>query len=72
VRLPVSKAKKTARNKWDKENMTVLGCKVKVEEAERFKAATKARGTNPNAVFKACMEQYLEKYDPLPNQEDPE
>ena len=39
--MPVSQAQKKATAKWDKENMTTLGCKVKKSEAEQFKAYAK-------------------------------
>ena len=33
--MAVSDAQKKAAAKWDKENMTTLGCKVKKSEADR-------------------------------------
>lgn len=54
---------KQYRNKWDKANMTVLGCKVLTTEAERFKAACKERGTTPNAVFKQAIHDFLSEQD---------
>ena len=32
----VSEAQKKARNKWDKENMAQISCKLKKEYKERF------------------------------------
>ena len=56
----VSDVQKRARNKWDKDNMVVLGCKVKRADAEAFKAACKAAGTTVNAVFTEAMRRFLD------------
>lgn len=58
--MPTEK-QKGYRNKWDAANMTVLGCKIRKDKAERFKAACKATGTTPNAVFVAAINEFLEK-----------
>jgi NRPS condensation-like uncharacterized protein len=47
-----SDAQKKASQKWDKENMSVIGCKVKKEEAERFKAYCAEQGKTSNAVLR--------------------
>ena len=52
---------KRYRNKWDAENMTVLGCKVRKEKAAQFKAACKEVGTTPNAVFISAINDFLGK-----------
>lgn len=57
-----SEKQKRARNKWDAENMTVLGCKVRRDKAERFKLLCKRNGTSPNAVFLAAMERFIEEH----------
>ena len=54
-----SAAKRRANNKWDGENMTVLGCKVRKEIAEEFKAECKHRGTSPNEVFRAAISDFM-------------
>ena len=59
--MPTEMQKKS-RNKWDAANMTVLGCKVRKERAEEFKAACKAAGTTPNAVFTAAMNKFMEAH----------
>jgi hypothetical protein len=48
--VPVSK--RAANDKWDKENMTTLGCKVKKEDAAAFKAHCKQQGKTSNTVLK--------------------
>lgn len=50
--MPVTKSQQKARDKWDKENMATLGCKVKKEQAEQFKKYAKEQGTTANALLK--------------------
>jgi hypothetical protein len=57
--MAITEAHKRGNQKWDAANMTVLGCKVRKDKAEIFKAACKAAGTNPNAVFTAAMDEFL-------------
>lgn len=47
-----SEAQKKASIKWDKENMAVIGCKVKKEQAEKFKTYCKEKGKTSNTVLK--------------------
>ena len=47
-----SEAQKKASIKWDKENMSVVGCKVKKEQAEKFKAYCASLGKTSNAVLR--------------------
>ena len=58
----VTEAKKRSNAKWDKENMTMLGCKVSKTKADELKAACKLSGTTPNAVFRKAMDEFLEDY----------
>ncbi len=48
----VSDSQKKARDKWDAENMATIGCKVKKEQAEKFKAHAKSQGTTANSLLK--------------------
>ena len=68
--MPLSESKRKANNKWDAANMTVLGCKVRRDKAERFKAVFKKNGTSPNAIFMAAMEKFMEEHGEVG--EDPE
>jgi len=62
MQMAVSKAKRAANDKWDRKNMTVLGCKVRKDKAEQFKALCKANGTTVNAVFTAAMDEFMKQY----------
>ena len=55
----VTENQKRSRNKWDAANMTVLGCKVRKDKAEAFKAACAAAGTTVNAVFSAAIDDFM-------------
>ena len=50
--MAVSDAKKKANAKWDSENMATLACKVKKEQADRFKAYCSEIGKTSNAVLR--------------------
>lgn len=50
--MAVSNAQKKSRDKWDKANMSVLGCKVRKEQAEKFKQYAAEQGKTANAVLK--------------------
>lgn len=60
--MPLPEAKRRANNKWDAANMTVVGCKIRKDRAEQFKAACKRNGTTPNAVFMAAIEKFMEEH----------
>ncbi len=49
---PVSESRRKANDKWDKENMTTLGCKVKREQAAKFKEYAQEQGKTANTVLK--------------------
>lgn len=69
----VTKAKRASNNRWDKENMSVLTCKMRNETAASFRAACKLVGTTPNAVFRAAAEDLIEQvkagHFPAPGQQ---
>lgn len=58
--MPLTEAKRKANNKYIAANMTVLGCKIRKDRAEEFKAACKVAGTTPNAVFTAAINSFME------------
>lgn len=57
----VSNAKREANVRWDKENMTILGCRVTRTKAEKFKAACRAMDTTPNAVLLKAVDEVIER-----------
>ena len=59
--MALTDAKRRANNKYIKENMTVLGCKVKKEYAERVKEKAAKSGTTVNAILRAALEDFMEK-----------
>ncbi len=56
---PVSDAQKAASLKWDKENMTTVGCRITRAKANQFKEACKTIGTVPNQVFLKAIEDTI-------------
>lgn len=50
--MAVAESRKRAKVKWDAENMTTLGCRVKKEQADRFKAYCSEIGKTSNAVLR--------------------
>lgn len=57
----MDEARKRANKKWDKENMTVIGCKVTKEKAQAFKNACAALGLVPNQILKKTIEDTIKK-----------
>lgn len=55
-------AQRRANNKWDRENMANISCKMRREIAEEFKAAAKANGTTPNELIRGWIAGYLEAH----------
>lgn len=49
--MAVSEAQKRASNKYNREHMATLGCKVKKEYAERFKQYAAEKGATSNAML---------------------
>lgn len=59
--MAVSKAKRTANNKWDKENMKIVACKIKKEDAELFKEYAGNNSTSPNALLRSYVYKCIGK-----------
>ena len=57
--MTLTDAKRRANNKYIKENMTILACKVRKDYAERVKALAAADGTTVNAIIKAALDEYI-------------
>ena len=58
----VTRAKRASNNRWDAENMTVLGCKIRKDDAERFKTVCRMNGDTPNAIFRAAIDDYMREH----------
>ena len=56
-----SEAQKKASAKYQKENIASLACRVKKEQAERFKAYCETQGKTSNAMLReyvlSCIEE---------------
>lgn len=50
--MATSESQKRAAAKYHKENIASLACRVKKEQAERFKQYCKDRGATSNAVLR--------------------
>ena len=54
-----TEAQKRASAKYQKENIASLACRVKKEQAERFKELCAVQGTTSNAVLKEFVLAYI-------------
>jgi len=59
--MAVSDAQKRAANKYIKEHMSTLACKVRKEQAAAFHAYCEARGMTSNTVIKTYVVGCIEK-----------
>lgn len=50
--MAISEAQKRASNKYNSKHMTTLGCKVKKEDAEKFKTYASTQNKTSNALLK--------------------
>ena len=57
-------AQRRARDKWNKENMTVQVCNITKAKKEVFKEACSRAGTTPNAVLVAAINKFIEENSP--------
>ena len=62
-----TKAKRASNNKWDAANMTVLGCKVRRDDADKYRAAAAAQHTTINAVIKQALNDLAESAESSKN-----
>jgi hypothetical protein len=56
----VSEAQKKASAKWDKENMIIVGTKIKRSYAAEFRTACEAAQTTPSAVIRKAIDDFME------------
>lgn len=57
------KGKRASNNKWDKENMKLVACKIKKEDAEAFKQYADDNDTTPNALLRKYIYKCIDKVD---------
>ena len=50
-----TEAQKRASNKYHKEHMATLACKLRKEDAEAFKQYAESKETTPNALLRAYV-----------------
>lgn len=61
--MTVSRSKRAANNKWDKENMKIVACKLRKEQAEKFKRYAESNGTTANALLKSYVLEKIGEKD---------
>lgn len=59
----VTAAKREANKAWDRKNMVNLCCRVRLEYADRVRAVCADNGESVNAVLKAALDDYLQRYE---------
>ncbi len=59
--MAVSEAPKRAADKYNREHMTTLGCKVKKEEAAAFEEHCARQGKTSNTVLKEFVLETIER-----------
>lgn len=57
--MALTEAQRRANNKYIRDNMTVLGCKVRKDYAEQIRTAAAQNGDTVNAIIKRALDQYL-------------
>lgn len=55
-----SEAQKKASNKYNLEHMSTIGCKLKKEQAEKFRQYCCSKGTTPNAELRRYVLECIE------------
>jgi predicted transcriptional regulator len=64
--LTKTAAQKRATNKWNKANMTSLAVSLRKEEAERIKSVCYANNTNPSAIMRAALDEFVKQHSYTP------
>ena len=62
--MAIAESRKRANAKWDKENMTTLGCKIKRDQAAAFKAYCENQGSTSNTVLKDFVLRCIGEQEP--------
>lgn len=69
--MAIAESRKRANAKWDKENMTTLGCKIKRDQAAAFKSYCENQGSTSNTVLKDFVLGCIGEQEPGAPQEAP-
>lgn len=65
-------SQKRASRKWDAKNMKVVGCKLKIEDAELFAEYAKKQGMTVNALLQKYILGCIGKPEPEQPEADSE
>lgn len=65
--MAVSAAQKKASNKYNKEHMSTLGCKVTKEQAQAFKEHCQSKGSTANKVLRDFVLDNIGSSKPAPS-----
>ena len=68
--MSVSRAKRASNNKWYKENMKIVACKIKKDDAEAFKQYADEKNTTPNALLRNYIYNCIEKGETSDNNDN--
>ena len=68
--MSVSRAKRASNNKWDKENMKIVACKIKKDDAEAFKQYADEKNTTPNALLRNYIYNCIAKGETSDNNDN--
>lgn len=60
--MAVSDAQRRARDKWNRENLTVLTCNVTKKKKEEFKRVCAKEKTTQNAVLLDAVNRFIEEH----------
>lgn len=60
--MPISASRKKANQRWDSENMSTLGCKIRRNDALIFKEYAKSLGTTANTLLKSYVLECNHKF----------
>ena len=64
-----SESQKRANQKWDKEHLTVVGCRITKEKAELFRQSCRKLDTVPNKVLMQTVDETIKKAQEIESQE---
>lgn len=59
--MPITEARKKANQKWDKENMATIACRLRKEQVEEFKRIAERQGKTANQMIREYVFAVLEK-----------